>query len=460
MSASLPTLTAALRALAAHSTDHGAWLTAVAQLGAMGFVDDAERALAIVGQSGLRGGQVALAVACGRLLAQRGNVRGPELLEEVASAYCRGSKRISEDAVPAMPSETAELPELAKLDALAAAAAASDADSVEASESSILSAVSASSSTSFDAASLAAADLSHATPAPLSAAVLAEAIALVRAALDRLEPIATRAHPGKLPSAPLLSSLPLPAARALVGVMTARTATAGELLVAVGEAASSLYWLAYGDVSVSRDGVTLGELHGGGFFGEIALVGGTARTAQVVAKSDVWLLEIPARAVEAAAQKHPQLAEVLAAHAKTRLLSNLMRTSELFRELPAAERASLLEKFQSQLFEAGARIIAQGQPNSFLWVVVAGRCGVQSAGAEMAQLGPGAAVGEISLVSGKPAIADVVAVERSVLLRLSREDFRAVTAHHPELLERVESLVVAREQANRALFHDAGDLLV
>jgi cAMP-dependent protein kinase regulator len=279
-------------------------------------------------------------------------------------------------------------------------------------------------------------------------------------ALDVLEPVATAGHAGKLPTAPLLSALPLPGARALIGVMTARTAAAGEVLVEVGQPATSLYWLAYGDVTVSREGTTLGELHGGGFFGEIALVGGTARTAQVVARSDVWLLEIPARAVEAAAQKHPQLASVLAAHARARLLANLMRTSELFRELPAEDVAPLLEKFESRLVEPGTRIITEGEPNAHLWVVVAGRCDVQSAGAEMARLGPGAAVGEISLVSGKPAVADVIAVERTVLLRLARDDFRAQVAHHPELLERVESLVVAREEANRALFHDASDLLV
>lgn len=408
-------LVAALRALAARPTDHGAWLVLAAQLGALGLVDEAERVFGIVGQAGLRGGQVALAVACGRLLAQRGNVRGPELLEEVAAAYCRGSELVSDDAVPAPHAEAIELPGGAAI----------------------------------------------AEGAPVEAQAAA-----ARIALDALEPVATRAlgegapGAGKLPTAPLLSSLPLAGARALIGVMTARTAPAGEVLVEVGQPATSLYWLAYGDVAVSRDGVILGELHGGGFFGEIALVGGTTRTAQVIARSDVWLLEIPARAVEAAAQKHPQLAAVLAAHAKARLLSNLMRTSELFRELPAVDLGALLEKFSSQIVEAGTRIISEGKPNAHLWVVVAGRCDVQSAGAEMAQLGPGAAVGELSLVSGKPAVADVVAVERSVLLRLSRADFRAQVAHHPELLERVESLVVAREEANRALFHDASDLLV
>jgi CRP-like cAMP-binding protein len=69
-------------------------------------------------------------------------------------------------------------------------------------------------------------------------------------------------------------------------------------------------------------------------------------------------------------------------------------------------------------------------------------------------------VGEISLISGAPAVADVVAVEPTVLLRLSRRDFETVARKHPTLLAEVERLVVARETANRAVFEDAGDLIV
>jgi CRP-like cAMP-binding protein len=81
-------------------------------------------------------------------------------------------------------------------------------------------------------------------------------------------------------------------------------------------------------------------------------------------------------------------------------------------------------------------------------------------GGAIADLGPGAAVGEISLVSGAPAVADVVAVEPAVLLRLSRRDFETVAHKHPTLLAEVERLVVAREAANRAVFQDACDLIV
>jgi len=261
-------------------------------------------------------------------------------------------------------------------------------------------------------------------------------------------------------AAPLLSALPRAGARALIGVMTARVVPAGELIIEVGAPASALYWLAHGTVTVARDGAELGELHSGAFFGEIALVGGTRRTASVTARDDAWLLEIPARAIETAAQKHPRLAEVLALHARARLLANLVRTSELFRALADDDRDALLAKFESQLVPAGTTFIREGERNEYLWVVVSGRCEVRAAGAPISELGPGAAVGEISLVSGAPAVADVVATEPAVLLRLSKQDFGVIAQKHPALLAEVEKLVVARETANRALFQDASDLIV
>jgi CRP-like cAMP-binding protein len=85
---------------------------------------------------------------------------------------------------------------------------------------------------------------------------------------------------------------------------------------------------------------------------------------------------------------------------------------------------------------------------------------VKSGGAALAEIGPGAAVGEISLVSGDPAVADVTALEPSVMLRLSKTDFDVVAKKHPALLQEVEKLVVAREKENRALYQDASDLIL
>jgi CRP-like cAMP-binding protein len=151
---------------------------------------------------------------------------------------------------------------------------------------------------------------------------------------------------------------------------------------------------------------------------------------------------------------------VLAFHARQRLLANLVRTSELFKALAPADRDHLLAKFTSELVPAGTTFIHEGQPNEFLWVVVAGKCQVMGGGSVVAELGAGAAVGEISLVSGDPAVADVVAIEPAVVLKLAKRDFDVIAKKQPKLLAAVKQLIVAREKENRALFQDATDLIV
>jgi CRP-like cAMP-binding protein len=396
-------LARATRRLRQHPADTGAWLEVAALLHALGHTDDAELAFGTIGEGARIGGQVALAVACARHLAELGSVRGPELVDLVIETYAAGAARAS------------SVPPRAR----------------------------------------------SATEPPVLAEVLPEPVAEARALVERLAGWWTSRPAAPAHPAPLLSALPAPAARALVGVMTAHAFPPGARIIEVGEPATALYWIAHGTVAVSRDGgEQLGELHSGAFFGEIALVGGTRRTARVTARDDVWLLEIPARAIAAAATRHPQLADVLASHARARLLANLTRTSELFRALGGDDREALLARLTTELVPAGTQFITEGTRNEHLWVVVAGRCEVRTTGGAIAELGPGAAVGELSLVSGEAAVADVVAVEPAVLLRLSRQDFEAVAGKHPALLAEVERLVVARETQNRALFQDASDLIV
>jgi len=419
-------LTRATRRLRQHPLDYGAWLEVAALLAVRGSVDDAEAAFATIGEGARLGGQVALAIACGRHLAQLGSVRGPELVEQVVETYAEHKRR--EGRAPT--ARTLGAP-------VGGAGGATD----QARRSIVPSASSSAS-------------------APIVPEGEGTPLEEARALVQQLGAWLTSRTVETRPTAPLLSALTKPGARALIGVMTARAVPAGTTIIEIGEPATALYWIAHGTVTVAREGAALGELHSGAFFGEIALVGGTRRTARVTARDDVWLLEIPARAVETAAQKYPQLAEVLATHARARLLANVMRTSELLSALDADDRDELLGKLSTELVKRGTTFIHEGQRNDHLWVVVSGRCEVKSAGAPIAELGPGAAVGEISLVSGAPAVADVTAAEPCVLLRLSRADFDAVAQKHPALLAEVEKLVVARETANRALFQDASDLIV
>jgi CRP-like cAMP-binding protein len=398
--------------LRSHPLDYGAWLEVAAMLVVLGTEEDKELVFATIGEGARIGGQVALAIACGRHLAETGSVRGPELIEQVIETYA--DKKRPPGSSSSMPAARSEAP-----------------------------------------------TASTSAGAPMVPEGSGTPLEEARVLVQKLGAWLTGRDVPKATTAPLLSALSKGGARALVGVMSARAAPAGTVIIDVGEPATALYWIAHGTVTVARaDNTQLGELHSGAFFGEIALVSASRRTARVIARDDVWVLEIPARAIEQAAQKHPQLADVLAVHARQRLLANLVRTSELFRALDDDDRDELLGKLKTELVSAGTTFIHEGKPNEHLWVVVSGKCEVRAAGAPLAELGPGAAVGEISLVSGSPAVADVSALEPAVLLRLAKHDFDAVAQKHPALMKEVEKLVVARETANRALFQDASDLIV
>jgi cAMP-dependent protein kinase regulator len=232
-------------------------------------------------------------------------------------------------------------------------------------------------------------------------------------------------------------------------------------VVDVGQPASSLFWIATGAVTISRDGTRLGELRAGAFFGEIALVGGTTRTARVTATEDTLLLEIPSAEIERAAAKQPLLARVLAQHARNRLLANLMRTSPLFTLLPETERAELLGRFETEMVPAGKAFVQRGLQNDHLWIVVSGKCEVRdAAGAAIATLEAGDGVGEMSLLGGGTATADVVAVGPSALLRLSRPQFQEVVERYPEVQAELERIRDERAQQNATLVHDADELIV
>lgn len=84
----------------------------------------------------------------------------------------------------------------------------------------------------------------------------------------------------------------------------------------------------------------------------------------------------------------------------------------------------------------GSVVVRQEDPPGDLSVLVEGRLEVETVTAEgrrvrLAALGPGAVVGELSLYTGAPRAADVVAATPCVLLRLTRERIERIEADDP-----------------------------
>ncbi len=91
----------------------------------------------------------------------------------------------------------------------------------------------------------------------------------------------------------------------------------GTTLIEEGTKGREFFVLVEGTVDVSRDGRTLNTLGGGSFFGEIALVSDTPRTATVTAASPVRLLVITGQSFQQLLARTPSIqAKVLAALAE------------------------------------------------------------------------------------------------------------------------------------------------
>ncbi|HZE29027.1 MAG TPA: cyclic nucleotide-binding domain-containing protein [Gaiellaceae bacterium] len=81
----------------------------------------------------------------------------------------------------------------------------------------------------------------------------------------------------------------------------------GKELTRLSEPGREFFVLLEGEAEVSRDGETLNELGPGDFFGEIALVEDTPRTATVTATTPVRVLVITDRSFRRLLEEQPEI---------------------------------------------------------------------------------------------------------------------------------------------------------
>jgi small-conductance mechanosensitive channel len=127
-------------------------------------------------------------------------------------------------------------------------------------------------------------------------------------------------------------------------------------------------------------------------------------------------------------------------------VQRLLAGIDLLMALTDGERASLVQSSQECLYGQGETIVQQGQPGTSMFVVCSGgaRVIVQPSGQEVAVIQPGGYFGEMSLLTGEPRSATVVAIEDSVLVEITADAFRGVVLADPAILEKVSAVVESR----------------
>jgi len=94
-------------------------------------------------------------------------------------------------------------------------------------------------------------------------------------------------------------------------------------------------------------------------------------------------------------------------------------------------------------------VVRRGRPGDCMYFIASGEVEVKVE-PHPVRLGAGAFFGEIALLTGAPRTATVTTTAATTLLMLEVTDFRAFTAHHPELAKAVEAEAAARRNRSGA----------
>src|SRR5438445_9797845 len=135
---------------------------------------------------------------------------------------------------------------------------------------------------------------------------------------------------------------------------------------------------------------------------------------------------------------------------ETEQLAGFLKNVKLFAELSTDSLLKLGSSLKTSEFPPSEVIVREGAPGVSMYIIKSGLVEVRkkdpTTGFDflVAQLSEGAAVGEMSLLTGKPRSATVTTVQPTVVFTLTRADFRNLLTQHPEI-----SLGLARIMAER-----------
>ncbi|GIL88393.1 hypothetical protein Vretimale_15023 [Volvox reticuliferus] len=239
--------------------------------------------------------------------------------------------------------------------------------------------------------------------------------------------------------------------RKIVSEMYERTVPAGDILIKEGDtglAASELYVVKSGKFEVlqKRQGqnVRVNIKERGDCFGEISLMYDSPRTATVAATMDavVWALDRQVFRFFVRELQETQVSQVELFLNSVPILANLSRE----------ERIRLVDAFEEVTYQAGQKVIVEGDKGDLFYIVKDGEAIVYQntpqGQRKVNHLFKADFFGERALLKDEPRMATVEAYTKLICLTLKRETFQEILGPLEQLMAREKSnQVVAQKMA-------------
>ncbi len=131
------------------------------------------------------------------------------------------------------------------------------------------------------------------------------------------------------------------------------------------------------------------------------------------------------------------------------LMTKILQKIGVFQGLSVEQAALLIQICKSRSIEANTQVYEAGEPSVDMLVLVQGKMKVLSrAGVQLAEVDPGASMGEMGVFTGQPRAATVATVDKSMALVLDRAMLMKLLNREPiikaQVLENVVSLLASR----------------
>jgi len=257
-----------------------------------------------------------------------------------------------------------------------------------------------------------------------------------------------------LPEIPLFSKLDKEAFIHIMNTIELKKYRKEQLIIKEGDDADAFYIILSGEVKILKniddENIEIARLSEGAFFGEMALIGNSQRTASVEAATDVELFVMSKAMLEDIIKKYSSVREILFKFYRNRLLYNIINFSPMFQNLEKEKRLKLIKMFRSKRLFANQILIEQNGDIPGLFMILEGKIKVyrfleDGSRQDIITVSRGAILGEMSFLNNTKPMAYCSTVTKSWVLRLPPENFDELRSEYPEVVEYLKNLKEDRE---------------
>lgn len=262
-----------------------------------------------------------------------------------------------------------------------------------------------------------------------------------------------------LSGSPLFSRLDRAARASIADDLELVSLAAGQALFRQGDPGDSLYIVESGLLEVRMPAAAgspqvIDRLDAGAAVGEMALLTGQPRTADVVAVVDSRLVRLAKAGFDRLAERHPAIASGFALTVMPRVhrlkLAGIL--SRLFGDIDPATLHAVQEKIAWRRLADGEALFRQGELGLSMFIVVNGRLQIvlegdgESAEQIVGEVGAGETVGEYALLTDDIRSATVIATRDTDVVEMTRAVFEELTSEHPRAMLEIARLIVMRQK--------------